>query len=722
MRLFLKKINSNFKIIWLLALSLSLFNDIIKAQDELALETATMKMSRVFTGIVGGAGKSNFNFSNGFFPNDYNIIGFRGQQGDANMGSGFKIGVTKWFNPNVDSVQRLPVYGPVNEYSPVGKVTQKMTNFIRYKFPNQETNFQPVELENFGEYDPTKFEDYTYDQVVEVENEYVFGIKMKRKIMTWSQQLNDNYVIFDIEFENMSDSTYDSLYVNMEANQPNSYLSNGRNPYVASAEQYNMTRVWQHYYGGRVGDSLRVFYEYSADNPDKSGDDMGAPVLTQNGRLIGADIYFYTILHASKETYTSEANDVDDFTQPQVTYVGTSTKIPYNADSDDQYGSKNYWTIAGGYSDVFAMSGNTIPGAHHGGNTDELGTFDYSAFPAGTKASANSKMTSSFGPYFMAPGQKIHIVYAIGYAGIGNKKGQEIGEKWLKGSLEEAPNLPNSETGYFPANFVFPVNALEIDKIKDRWVSTGIDSVMKSAYKAKWNFDHEYKIPQAPPPPTKFFVTGHGDGVEIVWQDTEAEAMTNFAGYTISRRRTNFDTTYYQIVYNSDEMDVASEHVFKDKDIVAGAEYYYYIQSKAKIDENDLLADPSSRGKIIYSSRLLIPDILKINPPREPQDDLSKIRIAPNPYNLNDPLLREYFGQDQRGIIFFNLPGTCTIKIYTENGDLVRTIVHDDPIKTGIEIWDMLSSSQQIANSGLYIALFEKPGGEHSYQKFIIVR
>lgn len=722
MKLYLNKINVCLKIFAFVLMTFVFFSSNLNAQDEWALETATMKMSKVFTGIVGGAGKANFNFSNGFFPNDYNIIGFRGQQGDANMGSGFKIGVTKWFNPFVDSVQRLPVYGPVNEYSPVGKVTKKMTNYIRYKFPNQEINFQSVDLENFGEYDPTKFGNHTYDQIIEVTNQYIFGIEMKRKIMSWSQNLNDNYVIFDLEFENKSEHTFDSLYISMEGNQPNSYLSNGRNPYVPSNEQYNMSRVWQHYYGGRVGDTARVFYEYSADNPDKSGDDMGAPVVTQNGRLVGADLYFYSILHASKETYTNVEQDVDDFSQPRVTYVGTATKIPYNADQDDQYGSKNYWTMAGGYSNAFAMTGNTVPGTHHGGNTDELGVVDFSSYPAGTKVSANSKMFSTFGPYFMSPGEKIHIVYAIGYAGIGIQKAQEVGQKWLKGILEDPKDLPNATTGYFPDNFVFPVNASENDKIKDRWVSTGIDSVMKTAYRAKWNFDHNYKIPQAPPPPSKLYITGHGDGVEIVWENLEAESMSNFAGYRISRRRTNFDTTYYQIVYDSDENDIATEHIFKDKDILVGAEYYYYLQAKAKIDDNDLLADPLSRGKIILSSRLLVPDILKINPPREPQEELSKIRIAPNPYNLNDPLLREYFGQDQRGIIFFNLPGTCTIRIYTENGDLVRTIDHNNQVKTGIYIWDMLTSSQQIVNSGLYIAAFEKPGGESSYQKFIIIR
>ena len=77
---------------------------------------------------------------------------------------------------------------------------------------------------------------------------------------------------------------------------------------------------------------------------------------------------------------------------------------------------------------------------------------------------------------------------------------------------------------------------------------------------------------------------------------------------------------------------------------------------------------------------------------------------------------------DQRDITFYNLPPFCTIKIFTENGDLVQTLYHNDPSRSGTFFWDMLTSSQQVINSGVYIAVFQKPDGEISYQKFIVVR
>jgi hypothetical protein len=114
-----------------------------------------------------------------------------------------------------------------------------------------------------------------------------------------------------------------------------------------------------------------------------------------------------------------------------------------------------------------------------------------------------------------------------------------------------------------------------------------------------------------------------------------------------------------------------------------------------------------------------------VTPKRPSQNDLSKIRIVPNPYNIKDDLLEEYkfTGSGERqGIQFYNLPPVVTIKIYTESGDLVRTISHAPLLGDGLSVWNMLTENQQVVSSGIYIALFETPDGGKSYQKFIIVR
>jgi hypothetical protein len=725
---FQKNLFSPLSAIGIFCISLILFANQFAQTPE--SQTEQIKLGRIWSGVAANGDQATFDFRAGFFPNDYDILQYRGQYNENFTGSGFRMADTGWLAPN-DSLYRVAIFNPKNDFMPNGKVTVPITSYLRYKYPVQIINGNPVNINDFADYNPSQLTGGTYDQKVESTYKNVLGVLVHRKILVWGQNYNDNYIIVDVELTNegvdhgstLIKDTLRYFYFMMNQGLANTYYSYGNNPSPQSSETPHYAFIWQHYYGGRQGDSLRVFYSYSADDPTTPGDNMGAPVVSQGGNLINTDFAYTVILHASVEPYTDPANDADDFLQPKITYIGNETKLPDPGAGDDPFGSRNFWAMRGGYADNYPMS-NTIAGTHHGINNDELGTPDFSAFIAGSVTAPNSRNFMSFGPYNFPPDTKIHIVYAVGFTGIGIQKSIEVGKKWLKGSLENPPGMPNTETGWLPSNFVFPVNATEVDKRKDRWISMGIDSVMLSAWRAKWNYEHNYQIPVTPPPPSEFNVTGLGTGVEIRWKDAEAEAMPNFAGYRIMRRLSAMDTVAYEPIYDSDQNDKAEEHLYSDKSFLFGAQYFYYIQSKAKIGEDDLNADPTTRGKIIYSNRTLIPNVTKVIPPRPSQQDLTKIRIVPNPYNINDPLLQKALGVlDERQISFVNLPVKCTIKIFTENGDLVQTLIHDKPTEnSGSEDWDMITSSQQVISSGVYIAVFQMPGGDMSYQKFIVVR
>jgi len=701
------------------------------------LETAQTKITKIWGGIAANGDRATFDFRAGFFPNDYDVVQFRGQGSENYLGSGFTMGCINWRAPN-DSLYRAAVFGPINDFMINGKVIEPMKSYIRYEYPEQTVNGNPVTIENFADPDPSKFSDGTYDQITGSTYKNVLGVEVKRRILGWSQNFNDNYMIIEVELTNkgvdkktldggdtLVQDTLRSFHFAMNQGFANNYYSNGLYPALSGSERPKYNYVWQHYYGARDGDSIRVFYAYSADAPENAGDDMGSPVISQNGRLVNTNINFYTILHASQQPFIDPLQDVDDFLQPKVTYIGTETRIPNPGQGEDPYGSKNFWAMRGGFSDKYPMP-NSFPGTHHMINNDELGISNFSQFTGGTLTSTNSKNFSSFGPYEFPPNYKIRIVYAVGIAGIGLEKSREIGMAWQNGILINPPKMPDPNTGWLPSNFGFPVDATEQDKIKDRWISIGIDSVMLTAWRAKWNFEHSYQIPQAPPPPEKFYVRGSGaeNGVVLTWSTVSAENSPNFAGYRIMRKFSNQDTVYYQQVYSTGSEDKSSEHTFVDNNVLSGGTYYYYIQTKALIDENNLNADPTTRNKVIYSSRLWIPNILSVKPPKLSSKDMSRIRIVPNPYNINDPLVKRLYAlKDGRQINFYNLPPTVTIKIYTENGDLVKTIEHNSPVDLdGSEFWDMITDNQQVISSGLYIAAFQTPNGERSYQKFIVVR
>jgi len=141
---------------------------------------------------------------------------------------------------------------------------------------------------------------------------------------------------------------------------------------------------------------------------------------------------------------------------------------------------------------------------------------------------------------------------------------------------------------------------------------------------------------------------------------------------------------------------------------------------------------------LIFSSTPLRTDTftVELKSVKQRSYKLSEIKIVPNPFNIrarniqfgtNDPTTLDR-------LAFFNLPPFTKIRIYTETGDLIETIDHNNG--TGNDYWNLLTSSRQVVVSGLYIALFEVTDdyrdettgellykkGETIYKKFIVIR
>ena len=83
---------------------------------------------------------------------------------------------------------------------------------------------------------------------------------------------------------------------------------------------------------------------------------------------------------------------------------------------------------------------------------------------------------------------------------------------------------------------------------------------------------------------------------------------------------------------------------------------------------------------------------------------LDEINVFPNPYFGFNKAETNYY---RHFVTFSHLPPECTIRIFSLNGQLVRTIVHDDD--TGFERWELSNdSSPRIpVASGMYIAHIE---------------
>jgi hypothetical protein len=116
-----------------------------------------------------------------------------------------------------------------------------------------------------------------------------------------------------------------------------------------------------------------------------------------------------------------------------------------------------------------------------------------------------------------------------------------------------------------------------------------------------------------------------------------------------------------------------------------------------------------------------------VYPAATPQSDgvVDQVYVVPNPYvgssrleevpRLTDEGARSY----DKDIEFRNLPGECTIEIYSLGGDLVQTIEHENGLSW--EAWDLRTELDQEIHAGIYLyRVFS--GDEEHIGKFIVVK
>ncbi len=104
------------------------------------------------------------------------------------------------------------------------------------------------------------------------------------------------------------------------------------------------------------------------------------------------------------------------------------------------------------------------------------------------------------------------------------------------------------------------------------------------------------------------------------------------------------------------------------------------------------------------------------------QSVLDEVQVVPNPYVVSSILEKQpYFtGRGERFIRFINLPSQCTIRIYTVNGDLVRTLQHRG-LENGTKRWDLVSKDGLEVAFGLYVYHIDAPGIGEKMGKFAII-
>lgn len=112
---------------------------------------------------------------------------------------------------------------------------------------------------------------------------------------------------------------------------------------------------------------------------------------------------------------------------------------------------------------------------------------------------------------------------------------------------------------------------------------------------------------------------------------------------------------------------------------------------------------------------------------RAKKEFLDKVAVVPNPYVVSSsyevpPPSVFSAGRGERRVYFNNLPQTCTIRIYTMNGELIRVLEHNSSLLNGTEPWDLLTDEGLDIAYGVYI--YHIDAGEYGEKtgKFAIIK
>lgn len=572
------------------------------------------------------------------------------------------------------------------------------------------------------------------DRMIESIDNTAIGITVTRKVYQFSQQYHDNYHIYDFTFTNTGyidntnvqklNQTLTGVYFYWQyryaicaevryiiANNSGwgiSTMNDARGfPPDASHPAIGAPDVKAQFAWNGFNANANLPTAGSAPNA-ATFDNIGAPIWNPsadqiaNGgsgfvsladttwRLGGAQFVGTADIHADK----SPADPSDDPAEPSTTnYIDSDN--PGLTTNNSQFNSSQMST------EYAKMSqGHT---ARHAWVVDPTGQFDHQTVMGNITSTALGTTTTSggisnatgYGPYTLAPGQSVHVVFVEAADGLDRDECVRIGRLYKNGAITT------------------------IQK-NDSVLNTGQTRLFDTFRRAMANYNSGYSIPQPPFPPSAFTVNSGGDRIQLSWTPNPNESANGFQGYRIYRATARFDSTYYKVFEcGTGTTNPTVVYTYRDTSLTRGIDYYYYITAFGSAAANTGVGNTPS-GQL-ESSRFFTQTYVAANLKRQAGTSSDQIRIAPNPYNIGaNPNSLRFPGVPDR-IAFFNIPGNCLITIYSELGEKIYEIDHKDG--TGDAYWNSVTSSGQVVVSGVYLVVFQnRDTGERTIKKLVVVR
>jgi hypothetical protein len=560
--------------------------------------------------------------------------------------------------------------------------------------------------QDYDEIDPT----LVSDAVMYIRWSYEIGLTAEQRYYDYAGKPFDCYLFTDFKVKNtgnmnrnentieLKNQVLHDLYLNYAVLPQISYEGARQNN--TGYEHYNDD--WVEYYGENylkflgngtparpmgdpTADSLRIFMAWDGDNNwspgiDDTGDpDVNAGFMEQTpgmGMLLSYQYFGMGLLHADK----GADNETNDLSQPSCT-VWRPGNILFQSPEE----AYNFYFV-----------GNHMLSPQEMGYTE----------PNDPAHVSRPNPYVCIGPYEMPFGSDIHFSMLFVVNGINYDLANSVGRSWWS-HWKGGQGMTDVE--------------------KNRMVATGKDSLFKYYSQAMRRYFRNiekgrdpYDVPEAPQPPD-LSVTAAEKSVVLEWSDVSQIAdfdtkVKDFAGYRVYRTLGRNDTTFTKIWECGGKSGVPVTTRYVDINVQRGFAYYYYVTAYDDGMQNwDRPGESLESGK--YWNMMLKNKPVHPFMSGKPVPDLSNIKVVPNPYH--DKSVQYNYPKEENKLMFINLPLKCTIKIYTANGELVRTIYHDD--KTSEQAWNQVTESNQLIFSGVYIFYVESDQGT-KVGKFVVVR
>ncbi len=128
----------------------------------------------------------------------------------------------------------------------------------------------------------------------------------------------------------------------------------------------------------------------------------------------------------------------------------------------------------------------------------------------------------------------------------------------------------------------------------------------------------------------------------------------------------------------------------------------------------------------LKDSIMFIVNLANITNVSKIDDDMSQIKVVPNPYlvtNTMEPYIANQGFNQQRVLLFTHIPAQSTLKIFTSSGVFIRQIDIDNAPDNGTYKWNMLTKEGLDIAAGVYIYhIKSNVTGKEKLGKFAVIK